>query len=418
MFHRFHAHQWLTIIITVFLASAASADDTALEQQARALHDRILVIDAHADIAVPDKPNRFAGPDGLSQVHPSKLQAGGVSAIVMAAGIGYGPRTGEADAAAREIVNEELVAVRTMAQENPDLLTIATRPADLKSAKAAGKIALMLGFQNARALERDIDVLNDLYNAGVRVFALNHLGHNDYSDSSRPNFNGETKTYEPEEEHGGLSDLGKAAIARINALGGLVDVSQMSKNATLQTVALSKAPVIASHSNVRALSNVTRNLSDVEIDAIGAKGGVIHISPFSAYLVDLSDPELLAKIKEVRLGAGLPETYSYPYELYWELEPDARTTFLTAMRAVVGRSSVDRMIDHIDYVKARIGGDHIGVGSDFNHGGGINGFADASEAFSLTLGLLKRGYTETDIEKIWGGNFVRVFDAAQRGRTQ
>ncbi len=415
---RFRAPLWLTAMAALFMATIANADDAAIEQQARALHDRILVIDAHADIEVPGKPNRFAGPDGLSQVHPSKLKAGGISAIVMAAGIGFGPRTAEADAAAREIVNEEILAVRAMARENPDLLTIATNTADLRSSKAAGKIALMLGFQNARALERDIDALDDLYNAGVRVFALNHLGHNDYSDSSRPNFNGDTKAYEPEEEHGGVSDLGKAAIARINALGGLVDVSQMSKNATLQTVALSKAPVIASHSNVRVLSNVTRNLSDEEIDAIGAKGGVVHISPFSAYLVDLSDPDLLAKIKAVRLEAGLPETYSYPYELYWELEAEARDAFLTKMRAVVGRSSVARMIDHIDYVKGRIGIDHIGVGSDFNHGGGINGFADASEAFSLTLGLLKRGYTETDIEKIWGGNFVRVFDAAQRSRTQ
>ena len=416
--YKFSVYVWVCLISVLITSPSTSADDASLEDQARALHDRILVIDAHADIAVPGKPNRFAGPDGLSQVHPSKLQTGGISAIVMAAGIGYGPRTPDADAAARDIINEEVLAVRTMADEDPDRLTIASTPADLSTAKDAGKIALILGFQNARALERDIDALNDLYNAGVRVFALNHLGHNDFSDSSRPNFNGDTKTYEPQEEHGGLSDLGKAAIVRINTLGGIVDVSQMSKNATLQTVALSTAPVIASHSNVRPLSNVTRNLSDEEIDAIGAKGGVIHISPFSAYLVDLSDPELLAKIKKVRLDAGLPETYSYPYELYWELEPDARTAFLTAMRAVVGRSSVNRMIDHIDYVKARIGIDHIGVGSDFNHGGGINGFADASEAFNLTLGLLKRGYAESEIEKIWGGNFVRVFNAAQRNGGQ
>ncbi len=164
------------------------------------------------------------------------------------------------------------------------------------------------------------------------------MGHNDFSDSSRPLYIAEKKDYEVAEEHGGLSELGITAIRRLNTLGALIDISQMSKAATLQTIKLSDAPVIASHSNVRALSNVSRNLSDEEIDAIGKNGGVIHVASFGAYLVDLSDPALLTAIKKVRLGHDLPEAYSYPYELYWEI-PDLkkRTSFLMSMRATTGQ---------------------------------------------------------------------------------
>ena len=226
-------------------------------------------------------------------------------------------------------------------------------------------------------------------------------------------FDGATGTYEVTEEHGGLSPLGLEAVARIDALGGIVDVSQMSKAATLQAIAATETPVIATHSNVKTLSDVTRNLSDAEIDRIGATGGVIHIAAFSAYLVDLSDPILAAKIRAVRRGAGLPETYSYPYELYWELENEAeKLDFLTRMRALVGQQDVSRMVDHIDYVVERIGVDHVGIGTDFNHGGGIVGFVEADSAANVTAELLARGYSAQDINKIWGENFLRVLDQA------
>lgn len=388
--------------------------ESTLVETARAIHDTILVLDAHADIVLPTTSKQYLGSDGLSKVAPAKLKAGGIGAVVMSAAIGSGPRTAEGDADARSVVYEELAAIRTLVADNATLLGVATSPKEIVGLRAAGKTAIILGFQNARALAGKIDAIDDLYDDGVRVFALNHLGHNDFSDSSRPVFNGDTGTYEIEEEHGGLSQLGASAIDRINALGGIVDVSQMSKAATLQTIARSKAPVIASHSNVRALSNVTRNLSDEEIDQIGQKGGVVHVAVFSAYLVDLSDPDLLERIKQVRMTAGLPEAYSYPFELYWEIyDPETKQVFLTTMRDTIGRSSVDRMIDHIDYVVNRIGVDHVGVGSDFNHGGGIEGFNDASDALNLTLGLVRRGYTAADIEKIWGGNFMRVFGEAE-----
>ncbi|MEO1102015.1 MAG: membrane dipeptidase [Pseudomonadota bacterium] len=173
---------------------------------------------------------------------------------------------------------------------------------------------------------------------------------------------------------------------------------------------------MATHSNARALSNVSRNLSDEEIDRIGETGGVIHIASFGAYLIDLSDEALLAEIDAVRSNAGLPAKYSYPYELYWEIDDEeAKLAFLGSMRAVLGPSSVGRMVDHIDYVVQRIGVDHVGVGTDFNHGGGIGSFTDASEAMNVTAELVERGYSEEDIGKIWGGNFLRVLRTAEDG---
>jgi membrane dipeptidase len=210
--------------------------------------------------------------------------------------------------------------------------------------------------------------------------------------------------------------LGKQAIRRINELGGIVDVSQLSKLAAMQVFALSTAPVIASHSNVRSLSDVSRNLSDQEIDRIGEIGGVIHIAPFRGYLFDSSDKELVKQIRIVRRTAGIEEDYLYPFELYWEIDDSkVQQTFLNAVSELLGPGSVDDMLDHIDYVVKRIGIDHVGIGTDFNHGSGIHGFNDASEALNVTIGLLERGYSQQDIEKIWGGNFLRIFREAESG---
>ena len=296
---------------------------------------------------------------------------------------------------------------------NADTVAIAKSSDEILAIRESGRTALILGFQNARSLEKNVSALDTFYEAGVRVFALNHLAHNDFSDSSRPFHDPVTGLYETD-AHGGLSPLGVAAIERINALGGVVDVSQMSKAATLAAIALSKTPVIASHSNVRAISNATRNLSDEEIDRIGATGGVIHVAPFTAYLINFSTPEKFEAIKVARSAAGLPAAYSYPYELYWELPGSgSRETFASSIREALGPATIDIMIDHIDYIVKRIGIDHVGIGTDFNHGSGIDGYEDASESLAVTVGLLRRGYSADDIKKIWGGNFLRVFREAE-----
>lgn len=400
------------LLLGISVAACATVQNEVAIDVA-ALHSNAIVIDAHADIALPETSPLYLGADGTSKVTPEKLQAGGVDAVVMSVAAGPKPRTDAGRAAAYAEASAKLVAIQATVQANSESLAIARTADDVRSNSAQGVTSILLGFQNAQSLEEDLSRLDDFYAAGVRVFGLTHMGHNGFADSSRPMFDGETGTYEVEEEHLGLSNIGRAAAERIDQMGGIIDVSQMSKAATLQAIELSETPVIASHSNVKTLSDVTRNLSDEEIDRIGETGGVIHIAAFSAYLVDLSDPVMLAKIRGVRRDAGLPETYSYPYELYWELDDDAeKLTFLTNMRALVGQEDVARMVDHIDYVVDRIGIDHVGIGTDFNHGGGIVGFAEADSAQSVTAELVARGYTAEEIDKIWGGNFLRVLDIA------
>jgi membrane dipeptidase len=246
-----------------------------------------------------------------------------------------------------------------------------------------------------------------------------HLITYEYSDSSRPYFDGEKGEYEITEEHKGLSSLGVSAIEKINSLGAIVDISQMSKAAAMQTLAITTAPVIASHSNVRAISDADRNLSDEEIDLVGENGGVIHVAAFRAYLLNISDPEFILTLRRLRREAGVSEDYSYPFELYWEIEDlEERYAFTTAVSDLLGPASVENMVDHIDYIVERIGINHVGIGNDFNHGSRIDGYEDASEAANITVALIERGYSEADIGKIWSGNFLRVLDAAAQKRTQ
>ena len=319
----------------------------------------------------------------------------------------------------KQLRKPRLEAVKALANDKTNNSTITLNSDELITAHNEGKSALVLGFQNALILGTELVGINTLFNSGVRVFALTHMGHNDFADSSRTLFDGETGTREPDAEHGGLSALGKAAVERINSLGGIMDISQLSTQAALQVIELSISPVIASHSNVRALTSVSRNLSDEEIDQIGETGGVIHVAPFRGYLFNSSDPDMDSNIRAVRKESGIDEDYLYPFELYWEIDDiDLKKDFLTRISTLLGPIGLKEMVNHIDYIAKRIGVDHVGIGTDFNHGSGIEGFDDASEALNVTIELLKRGYSEEDIKKIWGGNFIRVWRAAEKAARQ
>ena len=390
------------------------AQNPSLLNHAQAIHSAALTIDAHADIEIPGKPSMYVGDDGLSKVTPQKMKKGGVDAVVMSLAVGPMPRTPEGYSKAKTIALTKLAAVKALSENPANNTLIAKTTDELLSAHSEGKSAIVLGFQNGLILGTDVNQIDALYHSGVRVFGLTHMGHNDFADSSRPLYNAATKKREPEAEHGGLSPLGRQAIAKINALGAIFDISQLSKQAALQAMALSSSPVIASHSNVRALTDVSRNLSDEELDHLSKTGGVIHIAPFRGYLFDSSNPEMDINIRAVRRQAGIEESYLYPFELYWEIQDAGiRKNFLTSVNALLGQIAVEQMVDHIDYVVKRIGVDHVGIGTDFNHGSGIEGFTDASDALNVTLELVKRGYSEEDIKKIWGGNFMRVWRQAE-----
>ena len=413
-----------TLLLTTLMLTACSepekiapAAKTSEVDEALSIHQKALVLDAHADIEIPGKESRYVGEDGLSKVAPDKMRKGGVDAVVMAIAVGPGPRTDAGYAAARNQADAELAAVEAMVGDPANNLVLAKSANELLEAHLKSKGALILGFQNALILGRDISNIDHFYRKGVRVFALTHMGHNDFADSSRPLYVAEQGSHEPEQEHGGLSDLGRAAIQRVNSLGGIVDISQLSKAAALEVLSLSSAPVIASHSNVRALTDVSRNLSDEEIDAIGKNGGVIHVAPFRGYLFDSTNTELDKQIRAARREAGIEEDSYYPFELYWEIDdPDVQQKFLATVSELLGPGSIDLMINHIDYIKDRVGVEHVGIGTDFNHGSGIAGYNDASEALNVTRALLQRGYSPAEIEMIWGGNFVRVFSEVTRRR--
>ena len=405
----------IALILTLASTVSWTVGDSRIVERAKALQNEILTLDAHVDIEIPGEPSSYVGADGLSKVSPEKMRKGGLNAVVMSIAVGPKPRTKEGYAEARRIADRELDAVKLLAAESPNEAILVTTTHQLVDAHQSAQIALLLGLQNALILGTDVDTINLFYEAGVRVFALTHMGHNDFADSSRPLFDAEAGRREPDGEHGGLSPLGKAAIRRINALGGIIDISQLSKQAALQAINLSAAPVIASHSNARALTDVSRNLSDEEIDLISNRGGVVHIAPFAGYLFDSSDSKLDAAIRAIRRDAGVDEDYLYPFELYWEIEdPQIKTKFLGGIRSLLGPINLDTMLDHLDYVANRVGVEHVGIGTDFNHGSGIEGFQDASDSLNVTEGLIRRGYSDAEIEKIWGGNFLRVWSQAEQ----
>jgi membrane dipeptidase len=289
--------------------------------------------------------------------------------------------------------------------DNPERLALALTVSDIERIHAEKRIAVLIGFQNAYGLGTDLTLVDRYVDEGVRVFAFNHAGNNAFADSSRP-------AVPFDEPNGGLSPLGRAAVQRLNERGVVIDVSQLTPRGVMQTLELSRAPVIASHSAVRALIDETRNLTDAELDAIAAKDGVVHVPPFNTYLAP-RPPEFVVRLGEIRTRFGLPREFRGVLDDAQQLQGAARGEYTAEALESVPRADLDDYLDHIDYVVRRIGVDHVGIGTDFDHGAGIVGFKDASEARNLTRGLLSRGYSDADIAKIWSGNFLRVKRAAE-----
>lgn len=392
-------------LLALGAAPSRAQNAREIEQRVREVHAAARPLDAHADVLVASTPAIYRTVDGESQLTIPKLVAGGLATITLALQAPTGGPTADGIAAARREVDAKLERVRAIAAENGDRVAIARSAADLERIHADGKIAILLGFQNAYALGTDLSLVDHYVQQGVRVFAFNHAGNNAWADSSRPAVPGD-------EPNGGLSALGRSAVERLNDLGVVIDVSQLTPRALLTTVELSRAPVIASHSAARALIDETRNLSDGELLAIAAKGGVVHVPPFNTYIAP-RPPEFVAELGRLRVKHGLPAEFRGVLDDAERLTGDARAEYTRAALATVPRATLDDYLNHIDYIARRIGVEHVGIGTDFDHGAGIIGFKDASEAMNVTHGLLERGYTAEDIAQIWSGNFMRVLRAAE-----
>ena len=329
-----------------------------------ALHATLLAIDTHIDIPWPEGPDfREDSPRDQTgrRVDAPKMRAGGMKAGCFAAYVPQGPRTAEGWDAARTRALSMLDAINTMGGEG----TRVTVTADaIEAAQRDGMTAIIPCVENGHSIGEDLGVLAQFRAKGARYMTLTHNGHNALSDSSNPRRDlGDADTL-----HGGLSELGRAAILEMNRLGMLVDISHVSAQGAMQAAMLSRTPVLATHSCIRALCDVPRNVDDMMLDALRDCEGMVNITAVSSF---------------VRPGA----------------KADAVT--------------VSDYVDHIDYVVKRCGLAHVGISSDFDGGGGFSGWRDASESGNLTAELVRRGYDAAEIAALWGGNFLRLLRTAE-----
>jgi membrane dipeptidase len=361
----------------------------------------LLVLDAKANVPNPlEQTSHGASIDTATPIEFERLQRGGVGAVVLAANVVRGPRTPAGMAADRAVIEAKLTAIKDIARLKPERAAIALTAEDVRQLAASGRTAIMLALTGAHALGGEVAALEKLYRDGVRVLGLVHTGNNAFVDSSRPYAN------EPANEHGGLSAVGREAVEQANRLGMLIDVSQFTPAAVLQTVKQSRAPVVASHSAIRALVDHPRNLTDEELTAIADAGGVIGIVAFSLYLRNLTEAESNARQRVTERYGGLRNGYE-------GLSPEARVAYYRELMAVTSRATLDDYMTAIDYAVDLVGIDHVALSSDFNQGGGIDGWSDGSEASNVTAALRASGYSESEIGKLWSDNFLRVLRDAQ-----
>lgn len=374
------------------------------------VHAQTLSIDAHIDVRDGfNTPDNDASGETAGQFDLPKFLRGGLKVAVLATAADPAPDTPEGRKRARQQVDGKYEAIRRLVDAHPDKIALARSSKEIHTIVESGRQAILLSFLNAVALGEDVSAISELYDRGVRLLGLTHIGHNSFADSSRPNPTfGDTPS-----PAGGLTDLGRQAIAELNRLGIVVDVSQLTPEGVAQSIALSKTPVIASHSAIRGRVDSPRNLTNGELRAIAASGGVVHIVAFAAYIRD-RDGSNDAFIKEVFEPFGLKQGVDEPRDV---LSPEDFERFQAGYRKFSAKrlqfASLVDYLDAVDYAVRLIGIDHVGIGSDFNNGGGVLGYAHVGEARNVTRELLRRGYNEEEIAKLWGGNFLRVLKAAE-----
>lgn len=404
--------------LPVWLASelVERARDRAdvIASQGTAFHERLLTLDSHVDI--PPTYTQIAAHDPghrtALQVDLPKMDEGGLDAAFFIVYVGQSARNEANDARAKADALVKFDAIHRMTDElYPKRIGLAYFPSDVADIHATGRKVAMIGIENGYVIGRDLSLLETYFDLGARYMTLAHVGHNDLSDSSMPRFDLGDK----EEEHGGLSELGRDAVREMNRLGMMVDVSHISDAAMMEATALSSVPVIASHSAVRALADHPRNMSDEQLRAIAAKGGVVQLVAFSTYIK--ADPGRIAASLALRNEiAKLRGAARFSYLAHGKLP-----AFIDGMAEIdrkFPRATLSDFVDHIDHAVKVMGIDHVGISSDFDGGGGVVGWDDASETANVTAELVRRGYSRTDIEKIWNGNLLRVWAeveaAAQR----
>jgi membrane dipeptidase len=388
----------------------AQVGHSSIPSNWRELHEGFFTIDSHVDISYDYtfKPEYDPGSKTGMQVDLPKMRAGGLDGAMFVVYTGQTKRTPEGYAKAKKTAFRRFEAIRRMALElYPDQIGLAGTADEAEKINASGKKVAMIGIENGYVIGKDLSLVKTYYDLGGRYMTLAHMGHNDICDSSIPKTNLGDET----EEHGGLSDFGKKVIDEMNRYGMMVDVSHVSVKCMMQATAYSKAPPIASHSSVRALADHPRNMTDEQMKTLAEKGGVMQIVALGGYVkVDKERRVLKNKLREGIVKAQGGKRWSS--DKYGKLSE--YTKGMAAIEKSHPRATVADYVEHILYAVGLIGIDHVGIVSDFDGGGGVEGWDDASETANVTKEMFKRGLSKEDIAKIWSGNILRLMRANEQ----
>ena len=399
--------------------------EAALIAKARKIHKDVITLDTHVDINTANfTKERNYTQDLSSQVTLPKMRSGGLDVAWFIVYTGQGPLTDAGYEAAYKNAIDKFEAIHRLTKEiAPNEIELALTSKDVRRISKSGKLVAMIGVENAYPIGTDIGRVKEFADHGARYMSLAHNGHSQLADSNTGERDGKWM-------HNGLSELGKQVIAEANKWGIMIDVSHPSKEANKQAIALSKAPVIASHSSARSIANHSRNLDDEELALIKANGGVVQAVALKAYVnVEKSAKRAEASaaiLREIAEKEGftilerpavvaLPDAERMAYiEKLNQVRTKAAPVLAERLKDTAPDVNVKDFVDHIDYLVKKMGFDHVGIASDFDGGGGVEGWNDASETFNVTLELVRRGYTKKQIEKIWSGNLLRVLDKVQK----
>ena len=390
------------------IAQETGAAETEEQLVARALviHDRVLTMDTHADTPLRmiepgfDMSVRHDPNESGSKVDYPRMIEGGLDSIFFAAFVAQNIRDDEGDSRAKALALQMIDAIIESTVANSDTVGLALTPNDAIELEKQGKRAVYIAIENGYPIGSDLANVELFYNKGVRYITLVHSTNNDLADSS---------TDSKGSEHEGLSLFGEEVVKEMNRLGIMIDVSHASDDVFYDTIAISKAPIIATHSNARAVTEHKRNMSDDMLKTIAEHGGVVQLTMLASYLrtapVNL---ERNAAIAAARANMKSPS----------EMTDDDRTAMRQTLNEINQKfpnppATVQHAVDHIDHIVSVAGINHVGIGCDFDGGGGIEGVFDASEVMNITIELVRRGYSEEEIGKIWSGNVLRVFREVQ-----
>ena len=384
------------LILVLILTGCGNSEDR-LVKKADKIHKTILTVDTHCDT-----PMEFSNPGfdlgkrrSTGSVDLPRMQEGGLHSEFFAVFISQGPRDDSSIYDAHRRALNNFKAISDNIRKNSAVAELSYSPADAYRIFKEGKIAAFIGLENGYPIGKDISRVKHYYDLGARYITLCHSRNNDICDSS---------TDSKGSEHNGLSEFGSQVVAEMNRIGMMIDVSHISDNSFYDVLKKSKAPVIASHSSCRALCENPRNISDDMLLELKNNGGVIQICILSNYLkIPEPNPVLESKLREVR------EKYGNYSNLSAEQQNQMRNEYRAIQKQHQKLATVTDVVDHIDHVVQVIGIDYVGIGTDFDGGGGVEGCRTASEMKNITIELLRRGYKNAEIEKIWSGNIMRVF---------